>query len=126
MFGHSDDPAAVALYVAHYNLCRAHEALRMTQAMALGIVDRAGTIGDRIDAALGMQPITPVNTAPERRKRFKVIDGGREYPTSAPPGRAGRRLSDAVESLNLGLNWWSWPESETAPVKALERARRRG
>jgi hypothetical protein len=98
----------------------------MTQATALGIVDRAGTIGDRIDAALGTQPITPANTAPERHKRFEVIDVGREYPTSAPPGPAGQRLSDAVESLNLGLNWWSWPDSETAPVKALERVRRRG
>jgi hypothetical protein len=39
---------------------------------------------------------------------------------------ARQRLSDAVESLTLGLNWWSWPDSETAPVKALERVRRRG
>jgi IS1 family transposase len=31
---------AVALYVAHYNLCRTHEALKMTPAKALGIVDR--------------------------------------------------------------------------------------
>jgi len=31
-----------------------------------------------------------------------------------------------VESLTLGLDWWSWPDSETAPVKALERVRRRG
>jgi hypothetical protein len=33
--------AAVALYVAHYNLCRIHEALRTTPAKALGIADRA-------------------------------------------------------------------------------------
>jgi hypothetical protein len=32
--------AAVSLYVAHYNLCRAHESLRSTPAMALGIADR--------------------------------------------------------------------------------------
>jgi hypothetical protein len=32
--------AAVALYVAFYNLCRSHEALRMTPGMALGITDR--------------------------------------------------------------------------------------
>ena len=31
--------AAVSLYVAFYNLCRTHEALRMTPAMALGIAD---------------------------------------------------------------------------------------
>src|SRR6202140_1812977 len=29
--------AAVALYVAHYNLCRTHEALRTTPAKALGV-----------------------------------------------------------------------------------------
>jgi hypothetical protein len=29
--------AAVALYVAHYNLCRVHEALRTTPAKALGV-----------------------------------------------------------------------------------------
>jgi IS1 family transposase len=32
--------AAVALYVAHYNLCRVHEALKTTPAKALGVVDR--------------------------------------------------------------------------------------
>ncbi|MGH7192979.1 MAG: hypothetical protein ACREJM_05510 [Candidatus Saccharimonadales bacterium] len=31
--------AAVALYVAHYNLCRVHEALRITPAMQLGVAD---------------------------------------------------------------------------------------
>ncbi|WP_224741554.1 hypothetical protein [Bradyrhizobium sp. 2S1] len=33
--------AAVALYVAHYNLCRTHEALRTTPAKALGVADKA-------------------------------------------------------------------------------------
>jgi IS1 family transposase len=69
--------AAVALYVAHYNLVRIHEALKMTPAKALGITDRAWTMGDLIDAALATQPITPVPSAPERRKAFRVIEGGR-------------------------------------------------
>jgi len=69
--------AAVALYVAHYNLCRVHEALKTTPAKALGVVDRTWAIGELIDAALATQPITPP-TAPERRKRFTVIDGGRK------------------------------------------------
>ena len=69
--------AAVALYVAHYNLCRVHEALRMTPAKALGIIGRNWSIGELIDAALATQPITPVPSAPERRKRFTVIDGGK-------------------------------------------------
>jgi len=57
--------AAVALYVAHYNLCRVHEALKMTPAKALGVVDRNWSIGELIDAALATQPITragPVQT----------------------------------------------------------------
>jgi hypothetical protein len=68
--------AAVSLYVAHYNLCRVHESLRSTPAMALGIADRVWTIGDLLDAALATQPITPKTTAPDRRKRFRVIERG--------------------------------------------------
>jgi hypothetical protein len=70
--------AAVALYVAHYNLCRVHEALKSTPAKAIGVADRTWTIGDLIDAALATQPINPVVTAPERRKLFTVIDGGKK------------------------------------------------
>jgi hypothetical protein len=44
--------------------------------VALGIADRVWAIGDLIDAALATQPIDPVVTAPERRKRFRVIEGG--------------------------------------------------
>ena len=51
--------AAVALYVAHYNFCRVHEALKTTAAKALGIVDRTWATGELIDAALATQPITP-------------------------------------------------------------------
>jgi hypothetical protein len=32
--------AAVSMYVAFYNLCRTHETLRTTPAVALGIADR--------------------------------------------------------------------------------------
>jgi hypothetical protein len=69
--------AAVALHVAFYNLCRVHESLRSTPAMALGITDRVWTIGDLVDAALTTQPIAPVPTAPDRRKLFRVIEGGK-------------------------------------------------
>jgi IS1 family transposase len=70
--------AAVALYVAHYNLCRVHEALKTTPAKALGVADRAWSIGALIDAALATQPITPpIPTAPERRKLFTVVQGGK-------------------------------------------------
>jgi len=70
--------AAISLHVAFYNLCRVHESLRSTPAMALGIADRVWTMGDLIDAALATQPIKPETTAPDRRKRFRVIEGGKE------------------------------------------------
>ena len=54
------------------------DSLRSTPVMALGIADRVWTIGDVVDAALATQPIAPVTTAPDRRKRFRVIDGGRQ------------------------------------------------
>jgi IS1 family transposase len=59
--------AAVALFVVHYNLCRVHEALRITPAMALGVTDHIWTIGELIDAA---------RAAPSMRP-FTVIQGGR-------------------------------------------------
>ena len=69
--------AAVSLYVAHYNLCRVHESLRSTPAMAQGIADKVWSIGDLLDAALATQPIDPVVTAPDRRRTFRVIKGGK-------------------------------------------------
>lgn len=69
--------AAVSLHVSFYNLCRVHESLRSTPAMALGIADRVWTIGDLLDAAIATQPIDPVVTAPDRRQKFRVIHGGK-------------------------------------------------
>jgi IS1 family transposase len=75
--------AAVSLYVLHYNFCRAHESLtpnarhQTTPAMALGLTDHVWSIGELIDAALAVVPPIPTETAPERRRRFRVIDGGR-------------------------------------------------
>lgn len=69
--------AAIALHVAYYNLCRVHESLRTTPAVALGIADRVWTLGNLLDAALATQPTTPETTAPDRRKRLRVIEGGR-------------------------------------------------
>ena len=67
--------AAVSLYVAFYNLCKTHEALRMTPAMALGIADRVWSIGDLIEAALKAVPTIPTPTPSQRRKSFRVIQG---------------------------------------------------
>jgi len=69
--------AAVALHVAFYNFARVHETLRSTPAMALGIADRVWTIGDLLDAALSAVPPVPTPTAPDRRRQFRVIEGGK-------------------------------------------------
>jgi hypothetical protein len=52
--------AAVALYVAHYNLCRVHEALRTTPAKAIDVADRTWTIAQLVDAALAVAPAMPL------------------------------------------------------------------
>jgi len=67
--------AAVALYVSHYNLCRVHEALRITPAMQLGVTDQVWTISELVEAALN----GVVTSEPVGRKvgRFSVIDGGK-------------------------------------------------
>jgi len=69
--------AAISLHVAFYNLCRTHEALRMTPAMALGLTDRVWAVADLIETALKAVPPVPTPTAPERRKGFLVIEGGK-------------------------------------------------
>lgn len=75
--------AAVALYVAFYNFCRPHETLtpnakhQTTPAMAIGLTDHVWSFGELIDAALGAAPPKPTPTAPDRRKKFQVIEGGK-------------------------------------------------
>jgi IS1 family transposase len=74
--------AAVALYVASYNFCRPHETLtpnakhQTTPAMALGLTDHVWSFGELIDAALAAVPPKPTPTAPDRRRQFRVIQGG--------------------------------------------------
>lgn len=48
--------AAVSLYVAYYNLCRVHETLQITPAMAFGVTDHIWTIGELIEAATAPAP----------------------------------------------------------------------
>ncbi len=62
--------AAVSLYVAHYNLCRIHETIRMTPAMALGVADHIWTIGELVEIATAPEP------EGKPAGRFRVIDGG--------------------------------------------------
>lgn len=65
--------AAVALFVAHYNLCRVHETLRTTPAMALGVSDHIWSIGELVNAALAeSEPESPYR----KGGPFRVIQGG--------------------------------------------------
>ncbi len=62
--------AAVALFISHYDLCRAHETISKTPAMALGVADHIWTISELVEAA------TNPETVPPRHAPFTVIDGG--------------------------------------------------
>ncbi len=64
--------AAVALCVAHYNLCRVHETLKITPAMALGITHHVWSVAELVAAATTEAPIEDR----PRFGRFPVIDGG--------------------------------------------------
>jgi IS1 family transposase len=79
--------AAVALHIAHYNLCRVHETLRVTPGMELGVTNYVWSISDLIDAA-GLAPeasTTPPKTPTTVRPgtttfTLRVIRGGKLQP----------------------------------------------
>src|SRR5216684_331044 len=52
--------AAVALWISFYNLCRVHETLRCTPAMALGVSDHIWTIAELVEAALAPSDVPPL------------------------------------------------------------------
>ena len=64
---------AVALFIAHYNLCRVHETIRMTPAMMLGVADHIWSVGELIDVAASSDLPEPPG---HRVGRLRVIDGG--------------------------------------------------
>jgi IS1 family transposase len=80
--------AAVSLWNAFYNLCRVHETLRCTPAMALGVTDHIWTIGELVAAALepsDLPPLprpTPETTLKPGYRPFRpiVIRGGKLRP----------------------------------------------
>lgn len=65
--------AAVALYVAHSNFCRVHEALRITPAMALVVTDHIWSIAELIDAALSIAPEEPAAEEPAPAPRAPLF-----------------------------------------------------
>jgi hypothetical protein len=60
----------ITTFAVYMKLLRPRQRKRWALLGALGI-------GELIDAALATQPITPIPTAPDRRKAFRVIEGGR-------------------------------------------------
>jgi hypothetical protein len=48
-----------------------------TPAKALGVADKAWTIGQLVDAALAVAPALPTETPPDRRRKFMAIEGGK-------------------------------------------------
>src|ERR1700730_13781106 len=73
--------AAISLWIAFYNLCRVHETLRCTPAMALGVADHVCLIGELVAAALGSdappplpRPTSDMTLRPVTR-RFRLIVG---------------------------------------------------
>lgn len=44
--------------------------------MVLGLADRPWSLGELIDAALAVATPDPTEIAPDRRRKFRVIDGG--------------------------------------------------
>lgn len=86
--------ATVALHVAWYNLCRVHESLRVTPAMALGVTDHIWSVGELIDRSMTLD-MTPVTPAPEPPPTFPAPTT--TYTLRAPGGsgaikRGGLRL----------------------------------
>lgn len=82
--------AAIALHIAHYNLCRVHETIRTTPAMALGVTDHIWSIAELIEQATQavVPPLAPQPSLPRDpetgllagRKPFqlRVIQGGKK------------------------------------------------
>lgn len=76
--------AAVDLWVCFYNLCRYHETIRCTPAMALGVTDHFWSIADLLSAALEPVDVPPLPKEPRTtlRSGYKpfrpyVIRGGK-------------------------------------------------
>jgi IS1 family transposase len=83
--------AAVALYVAHFNLCRVHMALRITPAMAAGVSDHVWSLAELLDAALTAPEPTPLPTPPVVPASLRRVR--RTGPEScAPPSNDDRQL----------------------------------
>lgn len=66
--------AAFSLFVSHYNLCRVHETLRATPAMALGLTDHPWSIAELIEATA--ETNEPSQPQEKQIGTLRVIEGG--------------------------------------------------
>jgi IS1 family transposase len=84
--------AAVGLYVAHFNLCRVHMALRVTPAMQAGVTDRVWSLAELLDAALTAPEPPPLALPP-------LLPTGAVYPRRLPSAKpeAGQLTLPGVE-----------------------------
>jgi len=57
--------------------------------MVLGIAKHVWSIGDLLDAALAVAPTEPTETAPDRRRRFRVIEGAGKIKSSTALDKGG-------------------------------------
>jgi len=81
--------AAVALWISFYNLCRVHESLRTTPAMALGVTDHIWSVGELIHTASEPSDVSPIPRTPEialrpGTRRFRLIVGRGGKGTNKP------------------------------------------
>lgn len=82
--------AAASLLIASYNLCRVHETLRCTPAMALGVADHVWSVAELVQAALEPSDVLPLPTPAQpttRRpgtRRFRLIVGRGGKGTNMP------------------------------------------
>ena len=67
----------MAMWFSVWRVTLASRQNQNTPAMALGITDHVWSIDELLDAALAIAPPTPIGTAPDRRRRFRVIEDGR-------------------------------------------------
>ncbi len=85
--------AAVDLHFAHYNLCRVHEALRVTPAMQAGLTDHVWSLAELMHAALNAPAAPPLPPAP--LPPIGVRHPKPKAPTFAatPPSNDGEQLT---------------------------------
>src|SRR5205823_11193369 len=92
--------AAIALFLGWYNLCRVHESLRCTPAMALGVTDHIWTIGELVDAALSASVPPPLGTPGQQS--FEGMSAGKAKGTLGGSRHGERPIRPRLRSIKGG------------------------